>query len=735
MIYDTYYSNHTINLGSRRELLNVRCKAGLQCKITALILTSVLLVLAVVVGISTYMNRQESLEQAHRLALSISREYANQIRVELEMAMEATRGMANMISGMNDSGGLDRDEANRIMAQILRGNPNFNGVWGCWEPDGFDGKDKDFAGAKGHDETGRFIPYWRREKDKLIYEPLKGYDKDDENHWYSIPLKTGKSTLIGPYFDDQTDKTVLTLAIPLEVKGKRIGVVGVDLDMAPIDGIIGEMKLYETGFGRLMSYTGTLASHPDKSRIGKIAGELKEEGGEETLKRIQSGESFIETAWSQSLGENTLKAFAPIQAIGTDTPWSLGVVLREDEILASSVKVMTLSLIVALAGLISIAILVWLIVRQVVKPIKRVVHLASRAKDGDLTILREDFNVRSKDEIGIMADALSTMIANQREAVSSIASAATKLGGTAEDFSALAEESNAGVEESRAGVNDMYQQIESLATATDEINASTEEVSRGAQASSENIVNIAEEVTRAKDAGEEGLKAAEKAAISIKAVAEGSETSAEEVKGLSDRAREIQSFVQEIGSIADQTNLLALNAAIEAARAGEAGRGFAVVADEVRKLAENSNVSARKIADLAGGITDDLDRIALSSRKNALESKYSSELADGTRETIGSMMDELSKISVAIHDLAAVSEEQAASCEEIVSAVQGITSKIINTAMTAEITKGQMREVGTSSETVACGSEELASLSEELQRLVGAFKLEKIDNQSLEVKR
>ncbi|SMG52209.1 hypothetical protein, partial [Dethiosulfovibrio salsuginis] len=98
----------------------MRCKAGLQCKITALILASVLLVLAVVVGISTYMNRKESLEQAHKLALSMSREYANQIRVEMEMAMEATRGMANIINGMRESGRLDRDEVNRIMAQTLR---------------------------------------------------------------------------------------------------------------------------------------------------------------------------------------------------------------------------------------------------------------------------------------------------------------------------------------------------------------------------------------------------------------------------------------------------------------------------------------------------------------------------------------------------------------------------------------------------------------------------------------
>ena len=74
--------------------------------------------------------------------------------------------------------------------------------------------------------------------------------------------------------------------------------------------------------------------------------------------------------------------------------------------------------------------------------------------------------------------------------------------------------------------------------------------------------------------------------------------------------KDMDDIIALIVEIASQTHLLGLNAAIEAARAGDAGRGFNVVAEEIRKLAANTQSSAKEVTAKLSRIKDNIDALA-----------------------------------------------------------------------------------------------------------------------------
>lgn len=269
------------------------------------------------------------------------------------------------------------------------------------------------------------------------------------------------------------------------------------------------------------------------------------------------------------------------------------------------------------------------------------------------------------------------------------------------------------------------------ATASSQISSSTEELSAGAQEQSNQTSEVAaavEEMTKtviensrnatltadiAKKNGvvaNEGSKIVDQTVLKIREIAEVVQNSAATVERLGSATQEIGEIVLVIDDIADQTNLLALNAAIEAARAGEEGRGFAVVADEVKKLAERTTTATKQIAAMIKNVQAEASVAVASMKRGNVEVGEGIRLADKAGESLKNIVSNTDNVVDMMMQIAAASEEQSSTSEQISQNVESIST------VSTESAKGIAQ--------IAMATEDLTRLTGELQSLTTNFKFD-----------
>jgi methyl-accepting chemotaxis protein len=255
------------------------------------------------------------------------------------------------------------------MRTIVQQSPGIFGFWTVWEPNAFDGRDKDWVNKPGHDTTGRFVPYLVRHGDKIDLEPNVGYEKEGDGDYYQIPKKTLKPTIIEPYFYETGGAKVLitSIALPIVVDGKFVGVVGADLLVDQLLTDIKAVKLYQTGIISVTDSTGQFLYSTNQTLIGKKVWDVTSASSQPYFHALleQGKEAQY---YDTSKVDNKQKMFVLVPVQVQDHYWGLTMTVPVEELNKSITDSLTAAIGIAVVFLVLVSILlVWVISRSVIR--------------------------------------------------------------------------------------------------------------------------------------------------------------------------------------------------------------------------------------------------------------------------------------------------------------------------------------------------------------------------------
>jgi methyl-accepting chemotaxis protein len=233
-------------------------------------------------------------------------------------------------------------------------------------------------------------------------QPLVSY----ADRQYYKDVMAGKAlswqTVIG-----RTSKVpALILAVPVKEDNRVIGVIAAAMTVDDLSKQIVNWKKGETGFAFMVDEKGELIAHPDKQLVAKqenlndhpLIAEFRRKGWT-TLTS-----SFTDANGRPALGHARNNAYGWILALQQD----------EQEVFGSLALLQNFAMALLAITVLFAATIAWFAARSIVKPILRLTDAAERMSLGDMNV---KIDVRSRDEIGLLAQAVARMQTSLRMAM------------------------------------------------------------------------------------------------------------------------------------------------------------------------------------------------------------------------------------------------------------------------------------------------------------------------------
>ena len=523
--------------------------------------------------------------------------------------------------------------------------------------------------------------------------------------WYIKMMEKKGLSLSEPYVDVSTQKLVVTIAIPVYSNGQMVGAFGIDMALDQVSTILGSLKLGDTGYFCFVTETNTIIYHPNGDYVMKNIDDLP---------ITDDVKSFVKSP-STSVVEYEIdgKALCGFTSSVGDTGWRVISTIPKDEVDIPYIEMRTILYSIIAVIMLILCAVIYITAKKMINPLRKLVAASDRIAAGDLDV---EIDINTHDETAFLAESFDKTVVRLKGYIAYINEISELLrqlgtGNFNLEFKQSYEGEFAVIKDALVSTTGMIRETliqinlaaEQVASGSDQVSSGAQALSQGAteQASSieelsatmndisNQIVQTAENATKAKAIAMEASNATTYGQEQMKHMVEAMED-------ISRTSNEIGKIIKNIDDIAFQTNILALNAAVEAARAGNAGKGFAVVADEVRNLASKSAESAKNTAALIEGSLRAIEK--------------GTKIVNGTAKSLEDIVQGSEQSTRIIQFIADASNEQAQAINQVNLGVEQISAVVQTNSATAE--------------EEAAASEELSAQAQLLKELMSRFILD-----------
>ncbi|MEB2301838.1 methyl-accepting chemotaxis protein [Lysinibacillus xylanilyticus] len=694
---------------------------SIALKLSALIIGLFLVLFITYTVITGVILKSRSVDDAESATLEAAEYSAAKMSERFEKANTTLLTTKRIVEGMEKKGKLSAEDVIDMMETNLANNEDLLGVGAVFERNSTNIEPT--INATLVDSKNRFIPYLSKDENGITRASLEGIEDKSISEWYWIPKEEGRSILTEPYDYKINGQTVLmtTIAVPLvDAEGSFFGTLTADIAIDYLKGLTESVKP-DGGYAAIITNNGVLTTNSFGESLEGL--NMQDNFDWTSIKQtMDSGQLKSMYLDSEELKENSFNVFAPMNLDGIDETWTVQLVLPKSKILETYNHVLVFTIIAAIIIVVLMTVASTLFIYKLLKPLKFLRTSIETAADGDLT-QKVDEKYIKPDEIGAVAIAYNNMLDQTNSAIQTVLNATTLLNQSSNHVQEAFNEIVASSQEVSVAINEIAQGASKQSEDTEETNYRMIDLSDQIDTITTLSNEMDELANKTKATTDIGMKEVE----SLRE--RNSETNAmngriqQQMESLASNIANINQIIASIQGITEQTNLLALNASIEAARAGEHGKGFAVVAEEVRKLAEQSRNETEVIKQTVDSIFENSQQTVAVIGSNAGLIQAQNESVQGTEVAFKENSELSSSIATSISELMTKLSHMLERKNQAIMAIQSISAISEETAASAEQVSASAIDQQAELQKVAESINNMNEISKELQEVVNRFKL------------